>query len=154
MRIVNLILMSGTLVWSGGCVRGETSVPKDVTSAVEACVAAADASGCANLYALDAQISEVGGQHVTGRDAILEFFKSQISPDLAMFSNATTNLADGNLGVVQGTYRIRNLKLGAFIEDGEFVNVYRKEGGAWKVYRSTFTSHRSARGEVVVGQAQ
>jgi ketosteroid isomerase-like protein len=99
-------------------------------------------------------MSEVGGLHVTGRESIRQFYQSQISPDLAMFSNATTNIADGDLGVVQGTYRVRNLKLGAFIEDGEFVNVYRKDGGAWKVYRSTFTSHRSAKGEVVVGPAQ
>lgn len=154
MRIVNLILMSGTLVWSGGCALDETSVPKEVISAVEACVAAADASGCAELYAPDAELSEVGGLHVTGREAILQFYQSQITPDLAMFSKATTNIADGNLGVVQGTYRVRNLKLGDFIEDGEFVNIYRKEGGAWKVYRSTFTSHRSAKGEVVVGPAQ
>jgi ketosteroid isomerase-like protein len=154
MRIVNLTLMSGTLVCLSGCGRNETSVPKDVISAVEACVAAADAPGCADLYASDAEISEVGGMQVTGRDSILQFYQSQITPDLAMFSKATTNIADGNLGVVQGTYRVRNLKLGTFIEDGEFVNVYRKEGGAWKVYRSTFTSHRSVKGEVEVEPAQ
>jgi len=154
MRIMNLILMSGTLVWLNGCARHETEVPKDVIAAVETCVAGANASGCADLYTSDAEISEVGGQHVTGRNSILQFYQSQITPDLAMFSTATTNIADGNLGVVQGTYRVRNLKLGAFIEEGEFVNVYRKVAGAWKVYRSTFTSHRSAKGAIEVEPAQ
>ena len=154
MRIANLVLVPVTLACLGGCARSETSVPKDVITAVEACVAAADASGCAELYATDAELSEVGGLHVAGRESILQFYQSQITPDLAMFSKATTNIADGNLGVVQGTYRVRNLKRGEFIEDGEFVNVYRKVGGAWKVYRSTFTSHRSARGEIKVEPLQ
>lgn len=154
MRLTNLILMSGALVWLNGCARNVTAVPKDVIAAVETCVAGADASGCADLYAADAEISEVGGQHVKGRNAILQFYQSQITPDLAMFSMATTNIADGKLGVVQGTYRVRNLKLGAFIEEGEFVNVYRKDGGVWKVYRSTFTSHRSAKGAIEVEPAQ
>lgn len=154
MRIVNLMLISATLACLDGCARTETSVPKDVISAVEACVAAADAPGCAELYTPDAEISEVGGQRLTGREAILKFYQSQITPDLAMFSKVTTNITDGDLGVVQGTYQVRNLKLGAFIEDGEFVNVYRKVGGEWKVYRSTFTSHDSKNVDVEVGPVQ
>jgi ketosteroid isomerase-like protein len=154
MRIVNLVLMSGILVWLGGCARSETSVPKEIISAVEACVAAADAARCADLYTSDAQLTEVGGLHVTGRESILQFYRSQITPDLAMFSEATTNIADGDLGVVQGTYRVRNLKRGVFIEDGEFVNVYRNVGGTWKVHRSIFTSHRSAKAEVDIEPIQ
>jgi len=154
MRTVNLMTISATLACLYGCARTETSVPKNAISAVEACVAAADAPGCADLYTPDAEISEVGGQRRVGREAILKFYQSQITPDLAMFSKASTNIADGDLGVVQGTYQVRNLKLGAFVEDGEFVNVYRKVGGAWKVFRSTFTSHRSKKVEVEVAPEQ
>jgi ketosteroid isomerase-like protein len=150
MKNIALFSLSGLAVGLLGCAPAEQSIPKDVVTAIETCVAREDPAGCAALYTQDAELSEAGGVPVQGQEAILKFYKEQIAPDLVMYSDESTNVAEGDFGVVQGTYRIRNLNSQSFVETGQYLNVYRRHGGVWKVYRSMFAAHRAPQGTVTV----
>jgi ketosteroid isomerase-like protein len=142
MRTVSC-LMPGCALLALGCTSQESSLPKEVITGVQTCVAREDPQACAALYTDDAQIIGAGFPVVTGRAAIVEFYKGQIAPDLAMYTDAQTNVVEGDLAVDEGSYRIQNLNTREFVEDGEYMNVLRRRGGEWKVFRSFFIPHHA-----------
>ena len=146
MRIIAACFLSGLAVVVVGCsAREESTIPEKVTTALETCVARYDPEACAALYTEDAEITEPRATTVRGRAAILEYFKEQVVPDLQMFTDTQVNLVQGTLGVVEGTYRIRNLNTRTIVEDGEYLNIFRNRNGEWKVFRS-FLVPRHAQG--------
>jgi ketosteroid isomerase-like protein len=146
MRTITACFLSGLAVVVVGCAAHEESaVPEKVTTALETCVARHDPEGCAALYTEDAEITEPRATTLRGRAAILQYFKEQIVPDLQMFTDTQVNLVQGTLGVVEGTYRIRNLNTRTIVEDGEYLNILRSRNGEWKVFRS-FLVPRHAQG--------
>ena len=146
MRTITACFLSGLAIVVVGCAaREESTIPEKVTTALETCVARHDPEGCAALYTMDAEITEPRATTLRGRAAILQYFKEQIVPDLQMFTDTQVNLVQGTLGVVEGTYRIRNLNTRAIVEDGEYLNVLRNRNGEWKVF-STFFVPRHAQG--------
>src|SRR6516164_6538062 len=134
MRTIAACFLSGLAVVVVGCgAHQESIIPEKVTTALETCVARHDPEGCAALYTEDAEITEPRATTLRGRAAILQYFKEQIVPDLQLFTDTQVNLVQGTLGVVEGTYRIRNL------------NILRNRNGEWKVFRS-FLVPRHAQG--------
>ena len=133
-----------------GCAREESTIPEKVITALETCVARHDPEGCAALYTEDAEITEPRATTLRGRAAILQYFKEQIVPDLQMFTDTQVNLVQGTLGVVEGTYRIRNLNTRTIVEDGEYLNVLRNRNGEWKVFRSFFVPRHATGADVSV----
>ena len=139
MRIIVACFLSGLAIVVVGCARHEeTTIPDKVTTALATCVARHDPEGCAALYTEDAEITEPRATTLRGRAAILQYFKEQIVPDLQMFTDTQVNLVQGNLGVVEGTYRIRNMNTRTIVEDGEYLDILRNQNGEWKVFRSFF----------------
>ena len=139
MRTITACFLSGLATVVVGCAaREESTIPEKVTTALETCVARHDPEGCAALYTEDAEITEPRATTLRGRAAILQYFKEQIVPDLQMFTDTQVNLVQGTLGVVEGTYRIRNLNTRTIVEDGEYLDVLRNRNGEWKVFRSFF----------------
>jgi ketosteroid isomerase-like protein len=139
MRTVAACFLSGLAIVVVGCTaREETTIPEKLTTALETCVARHDPNACAALYTEDAEITEPRATTVRGRAAILQYFQEQVVPDLQMFTDTQVNLVQGTLGVVEGTYRIRNLNTRTIVEDGEYLNVLRNQNGEWKVFRSFF----------------
>ena len=146
MRTIAACFLSGLTVVVVGCAaRQESTIPEKVTTALATCVARHDPEGCAALYTEDAEITEPRTTTLRGRAAILQYFKEQIVPDLQMFTDTQVNIVQGTLGVVEGTYRIRNLNTRAIVEDGEYLNILRNRNGEWKVFR-TFFVPRHAQG--------
>jgi ketosteroid isomerase-like protein len=139
MRTITACFLSGLAIVVVGCAaREESTIPEKVTTALETCVARHDPEGCAALYTEDGEITEPRATTLRGRAAILQYFKEQIVPDLQMFTDTQVNLVQGTLGVVEGTYRIRNMNTRTIVEDGEYLNVLRNRNGEWKVFRSFF----------------
>jgi ketosteroid isomerase-like protein len=151
MRTIAACLLSGLAIVVVGCAaREEPTIPEKVTTALETCVARHDPEGCAALYTEDGEITEPRATTLRGRAAILQYFKEQIVPDLQMFTDTQVNLVQGTLGVVQGTYRIRNLNTRTIVEDGEYLNVLRNRNGEWQVFRSFFVPRHAAGVDVSV----
>src|SRR6516225_1684016 len=139
MRTIAACFLSELAIAVVGCAaREESSIPEKVTTGMAACVARHDPEGCAALYTEDAEITEPRATTLRGQTAILQYFKEQIVPDLQMFTDTQVNLVQGTLGVVEGTYRIRNMNTRTIVEDGEYLDVLRNRNGEWKVFRSFF----------------
>ena len=151
MRIITACFLSGLAIVVVGCAAHEEStIPEKVTTGMAACVARHDPEGCAALYAEDAEITEPRATTLRGQAAILQYFKEQIVPDLQMFTDTQVNLVQGTLGVVEGTYRIRNLNTRTIVEDGEYLNILRNRNGEWKVFRSFFVPRHAAGADVSI----
>jgi ketosteroid isomerase-like protein len=151
MRTITACFLSGLPLVVVGCTaHEESSIPEKVTTGLETCVARHDPESCAALYTEDAEITEPRATTFRGREAILQYFKEQIVPDLQMFTDTQVNLVQGSLGVVQGTYRIRNLNTRTIVEDGEYLNVLRNRNGEWKVFRTFFVPRHAQGADVSV----
>src|SRR5215469_15583354 len=151
MRTVVACFLSGLAIVVVGCAtREESPIPEKVTTALEMCVARHDPEACSALYTEDAEITEPRATTVRGRAAILQYFKEQIVPDLQMFTDTQLNLVQGTLGVVEGTYRIRNLNTRTIVEDGEYLNILKNQNGEWKVFRSFFVPRHAQGADVSV----
>jgi ketosteroid isomerase-like protein len=151
MRTITACFLSGLAIVVVGCAaREESSIPEKVTEGLATCIVHHDPEGCAALYTDDAEITEPRATTLRGRAAILEYFKEQIVPDLQMFTDTQVNLVQGTLGVVEGTYRIRNLNTRVIVEDGEYLNILRKQNGEWKVFRSFFVLRHAPGGDVSI----
>jgi ketosteroid isomerase-like protein len=151
MRSIAACFLSGLVIVVVGCAAPEEStIPEKVITALETCVAVHDPEGCAALYTEDAEITEPRATTLRGRAAILEYFKEQTVPDLQRFTDTQVNLVQGTLGVVEGTYRIRNLNTRTIVEDGEYLNIFRKRNGEWKVFRSFVVPRHAAGANVSI----
>ena len=151
MRTIAACFLSALAIAVVGCAaREESSIPEKVTTGMAACVARHDPEGCAALYTEDAEITEPRATTLRGQTAILQYFKEQIVPDLQMFTDTQVNLVQGTLGVVEGTYRIRNLNTRTIVEDGEYLNILRNRNGEWKVFRSFFVPRHAAGADVSI----
>jgi ketosteroid isomerase-like protein len=151
MRTITACFLPGLAIVVAGCAaREEPTIPEKVTTGLETCVARHDPEVCAALYTEDAEITEPRATTVRGRAAILQYFKEQIVPDLQMFTDTQVNLVQGTLGVVEGTYRIRNMNTRTIVEDGEYLNILRNQNGEWKVFRSFFVPRHAQGADVSV----
>jgi len=98
----------------------------------------------------DAEITEPRATTLRGRAAILQYFREQIVPDLQLFTDTQVNLVQGTLGVVEGTYRIRNMNTRTIVEDGEYLDILRNRNGEWKIFRSFFVPRHAQGADVSV----
>ena len=154
MRIMAISFLSGLLIAVAGCgAREESTIPEKVTTGLETCFAHHDPESCAALYMEDAEITEPRATTLRGRAAILQYFREQIVPDLQMFTDAQVNLVQGTLGVVEGTYRIRNMNTRTIVEDGEYLDILRNQNGEWKVFRTFFVPRHQSGADVSVSPA-
>ena len=154
MRTIATFLLSGLVIALVGCAaREESTIPEKVTTALETCFARHDPESCAALYTEDAEITEPRATTLRGRAAILQYFKEQIVPDLQMFTDTQVNLVQGTLGVVEGTYRIRNMNTRTIVEDGEYLDILTNRNGDWKVFRSFFVPRHAQGVDVSVSPA-
>jgi len=151
MRAIATCFVLGLVIVVVGCTaREESTIPEKVTTALETCFAHHDPESCAALYMEDAEITEPRATTLRGRAAILQYFKEQIVPDLQLFTDTQVNLVQGNLGVVEGTYRIRNMNTRTIVEDGEYLDILRNRNGEWKVFRSFFVPRHAQGADVSV----
>jgi ketosteroid isomerase-like protein len=151
MRTIAICLLSGLVIVVVGCAaREEPTIPEKVTTALETCFAHHDPESCAALYMEDAEITEPRATTLRGRGAILQYFKEQIVPDLQMFTDTQVNLVQGTLGVVEGTYRIRNMNTRTIVEDGEYLDILRNQNGEWKIFRSFLVPRHKSGADVSV----
>ena len=116
----------------------QTTLPAEVTNAVERAVNAGNAKGCAALFSDDAEILSEDAAVVRGKPAIRDFCASQIHPELSLDTTSALSIASGSLAFEQGTYRYRNVRIGANVEFGEYLTVWRHDGAGWKIFRTMY----------------
>ena len=133
-----------------GCATKESTLPNDVTTALASAFTRGDVAACTALYSDDAVIISDVAHTVRGKAAINQFFKEQVARDILFSTDSSVSVVRGDLAMDQGTYRVRNVKRGQDVEYGEYLNVWRFEGGQWRVFRSMYNVTMSPRAAVSV----
>jgi ketosteroid isomerase-like protein len=135
-----------------GCAR-TTTLPGDVTSALEQAITNHDLKASVAVFAEDAQILPQHGPVVRGRQEIEAYLQDTITPNAQYDTDTEMTLVSGDLAVEQGRYRIRNVRRGSDVEEGKYLNVWRLVGNDWKLYRMIYNTDVEPRTEVSVEPA-
>ena len=135
-----------------GCARS-TTLPGDVTSALEQAITNHDLKASVAVFAEDAQILPQHGPAVRGHQEIEAYLQDTITPNGQYDTDTEMTLVSGNLAIEQGRYRIRNVRRGSDVEEGKYVNVWRRVGTDWKLYRMIYNTDVEPRTEVSVEPA-
>jgi ketosteroid isomerase-like protein len=132
------------------CTPREETLPSSVTTALAAAFTRGDYEACAALYTDDAVILSENAPAVRGHRAIAAFFHDQVARDILFSTDSSVSLVSGNLGVDQGTYRVRDTRRGMDVEYGDYLNVWRRSDGKWRVFRSMYNVTSAPRAGVTV----
>lgn len=136
-----------------GCSRN-TSLPANVTGALEQAFTRHDVAAVVALFTDDAQILTQHGPAVAGREGIEQYFKDSMTPVASYDTDTEMTLVSGDLAVEQGRYRVRNIRRGLDVEEGKYVHVWRRAGGDWKLYRIIYNTDVEPRTEVSIEPAR
>ncbi len=122
-----------------GCGNSDDSLPTSVTTAVSRDFNQGDPLKTAAHYTDDAQILPPRHPVIEGKAAITSFFDSNIDKYIGLGNRTTWSVVQGNIAVEQGTYNIRNVRVGVDAERGKYIRVWKKIDGKWKLYRDMFS---------------
>lgn len=135
------------------CGTQDEQVPQSAVTSLEQAFNRGDIEGCAEVYTEDAEIIPEDGPIVRGRQAIKEYFKDQVSRDISFDTDTSFSAVHGDLGVEQGTYRIRDVQRGVDVEYGDYLNVWRKGvNGQWHAFRSMYNITMAQKSDISVSQ--
>ncbi|MFC2085580.1 YybH family protein [Bacteroidota bacterium] len=98
-----------------------------------------DAAKIANQYTEDAMLLSPGGEAITGRDAIREFWTGAFA---AIPNSSITSLeagSNGDLAFERGTYSSTGPD-GEQLDHGKYVVVWTLVDGEWKMFRDIWNS--------------
>jgi ketosteroid isomerase-like protein len=116
----------------------DVQLPHNVTTALETAFNRGDIQACANLYTDDAEIIAEDAPTVSGKSAIERFFGEQVAREISFDTDTRVSVVSGDVAFEHGTYRIRNVVQGVEVEQGDYLNVWRRTNGQWKAYRSMY----------------
>ncbi len=140
MRIYTVTTTSILIACAGfaGCSKTEV-LPLSVTTAVSRDFNQGDPLKTAAHYTDDAQILPPRHAVIDGKAAITAFFESNIDKYIGFGNQTTWSIVQGDVGIEQGTYNVRNVRLGIDAETGKYIRVWKRINGSWKLYRDMFS---------------
>lgn len=141
-----------TLLVGCGSAQSETTLPGDVTTSIEQALNRNDVVACVATFTEDAEVLSEDTPVVRGTQGIRDFCATQVTRDLSFDTDSTMSIASGDLAIEQGTYRVRNVELGADVEYGEYLNAWRRNEGKWRIFRSMFTVDQASKAAVSVSE--
>lgn len=101
-----------------------------------------DAATVAACYTSDAQLLPANSEPITGTQAIQGFWQSVMKMGIAGARLETVEVEDaGDLAVEIGRYVLSGADGGA-LDNGKYVVVWHRDGGAWKLHRDIWTTSR------------
>ena len=95
----------------------------------------------AAMYAPDGMRMPPNAVAVKGREAVLTQLRESRKMMSGVEIEATAALADGNLGVTHGTYKIKG-EAGAIVDNGKWVSIGKKVNGQWTTVSDIWNSDR------------
>jgi ketosteroid isomerase-like protein len=136
------------------CARTTSTLPENVTSALEMAITNRDLKASVAVFAEDAQILPQHGPTIRGHQEIEAYLQDTMAPNAQYDTDTEMTLVSGDLAVEQGRYRIRNVRRGSDVEEGKYLNVWRHVGTDWKLYRMIYNTDVEPRTEVSVEPAR
>jgi ketosteroid isomerase-like protein len=142
MKIYTVATTSMLMACAGftGCGQIEDGrLPSSVTTSVTRDFNQGDAARTAAHYTDDAQILPPRHSVIEGKEAISAFYAANIDKYIGFGNETTWSMVRGDVGVEQGTYRVRNVRVGQDVESGKYLRIWKKTNGEWKLYRDMFS---------------
>lgn len=143
----------GSLILCACAQQKDTTLPKGVTNAFETAASKSDVEGCAVLFRDDAEIVAEDSPAVRGKDAIREFCRTQFARELLIDTEVTVSIVSGDVAMDQGIYRIRNVEKGLDIEHGDYLSVWRKTDGQWRIFRTFYNVTVGSKSQMSIERA-
>ena len=138
-----------------GCSSADGRLPPAVTGGVARDFNEGDVLRTAANYTDDAQILAPQHPAVQGKTAIVGFFKANIDKYLGFGNETTWSLVRGDVAIEQGVYSVRNVRIGANVETGKYIRIWRRtNNGTWKLYRDMYSSDSEAPAAVSVSPGE
>lgn len=104
-----------------------------------------DPVGFNNLLAENVRLLPPNVPAVEGRDAVVDYYKGAITTELDFEVTPLLRVMAGNVGIAEGTYKVRNTSTNEYIEEGKYMTVWVNQDGEWKIARMmTNTDYRVA----------
>jgi uncharacterized protein (TIGR02246 family) len=110
------------------------------TKNFETAISAKDPVALGAVYASDAIIFPPNSEQVQGKEAISAYWKGIMDGGMTAKIEPTEVESDGNLGMDSGKFKILGSD-GKQIDHGKYVVVWKKENGAWKIYRDIWNTN-------------
>lgn len=104
-----------------------------------------DVAAMSGVYASDAILYPPNAEAVQGREAIGAFWKNLMDAGMTGELETVETQEAGDLGLETGKFRILSAD-GKEVDRGKYVVVWKKENGAWKLYRDIWNSSLPAPG--------
>lgn len=108
-------------------------VPPELKHAWEVNFNKGDATAVVALYAPDAELVMSGSDTAKGTAAIRAIVEGMIKTGVKVHIGASQNVGAGDIAYVYGTYSVVDHEGGTDVERGSYVEVWRRQGGAWKL---------------------
>ena len=122
------------------CSSPDERLSTEVTTAVARDFDEGDAKRTAANYTDDAQILAPQHPAIQGKAAIIAFFNANIDKDLSFENDTNWSVARGDVGIEQGVYIVRNVRVGENVETGKYIRIWKRTHGTWKLYRDMYSS--------------
>jgi uncharacterized protein (TIGR02246 family) len=100
---------------------------------------AGDAAAVTALYTQDAKVMAPGAEPVSGRAAIQALFAADIAKGAKNTLTLGEVMSFGDFALETGGW-VAKAADGKHLDHGTFMTLYKKVGGAWKIYRDTWNS--------------
>src|SRR5215475_2107493 len=141
MRIRTVAATSILMVCAGftACEKVEDGLPPSVTTGVTRDFNQGDALRTAAHYTDDAQILPPRHPLIEGKPAIAAFFEANIDKYIGFGNETTWSVVRGDVGIEQGIYRVRNVRVGQEVETGKYLRIWKRTNGGWRLYRDMFS---------------
>ena len=139
LNLVATTLMLMTCAPFAGCTHQEEQLPQAVITEVTRDFNQGDAARTAAHYAVDAEILPPRHPAIEGRPAITAFFQANIDKYISFGTDTQWSVVRGDLAIEQGTYNVRNVRVGENVEAGKYLRIWKRTDGAWKLYRDMFS---------------
>lgn len=128
------------------CTQAPRDNPEDLLAMRDVWQAAfetGDPAAIAALYTEDGAVLPPNAETVTGREAIGKFWAAFLGAGINGTIEDTEAYAQGDLGYKVGTYTITDAE-GTVVDEGKYVEVWKRENDAWQLHRDIFNSSRPA----------
>lgn len=129
------------LLLSSGCARYGESLPPEVITGLRTTFNAGDSAAVAAMFTDDGAVMPRFGAPIKGTPAIQQYMEKTLRRQLQFWINSEASVVSGDLAYDEGNYKIRDIRRNVDLDTGRYVNVFKRVGGQWKIYRSIFSSY-------------
>lgn len=136
-----LIVMVVMGVALTACGPREKPLPNNVITALQSRYNENDPAGASELFTEDGAVMTEFGETVRGKQAIKDFFATELDKRLQYWVTSEGSSSVGSFGYDQGGLRIRDTVKGQDLENAKYMTLFRKVDGSWKIYRTIYNTN-------------